>query len=169
MRIFLIGFMGSGKSSLGRELAHKLGLSFIDIDTYIEQKTSSSIAGIFNMQGEEKFREIEHQCLQELMLAENVVIATGGGTPCFHNNMEIINKNGISIYIKLNAGILASRLVDDKDKRPILKFTDNTKSFRENIEHLLETREPCYLKANYIVEGKNISAKIIIEKLAGAI
>jgi len=169
MRIFLIGFMGSGKSSLGKELAHKLGLFFIDLDSLIEEITSSSISEIFSTQGENKFREIEHQCLKETFHAENVVIATGGGTPCFHDNMQLINENGISIYIKLNAGMLASRLNNDKGKRPLLNGSDMDNSFQENIVQLLESREQYYLQAKVIVEGKDISAKKIIEKLSGSI
>lgn len=169
MRIFLIGFMGSGKSSIGRELAHKLGLFFIDLDSLIEEKTSSNIADIFSIQGEEKFREIEQQCLKETFKADNVVIATGGGTPCFHDNMQLINEHGISVYIKLNAGMLASRLMNDNGKRPLLKGSGMNLSLQENIAQLLETREPYYEKATFIIEGKNISAKKIIEKLSGSI
>jgi len=169
MRIFLIGFMGSGKSSIGRELAHKLGLLFIDLDSLIEEKTSSSISEIFSNQGEEKFREIEQQCLKETFKADNVVIATGGGTPCFHNNMQLINEHGISVYIKLNAGMLASRLISDNGKRPLLKDHTTPEDFQKHISQLLETRELYYEKATFIVEGKNISAKKIIEKLSGSI
>jgi shikimate kinase len=161
--------MGSGKSSLGKELAHKLGLFFIDLDSLIEEKISSSISEIFSTQGENKFREIEHQCLTETFNVDNVVISTGGGTPCFHDNMQIINEHGISIYIKLNAGMLASRLNSDKGKRPLLNGSDMDNSFQENIVQLLESREQYYLQAKVIVEGKDISAKKIIEKLSGSI
>jgi shikimate kinase len=169
MRIFLIGFMGSGKSSIGKELAYKLGLFFIDLDSLIEEKTSNTVAEIFSKQGEEKFRKIEHQCLKETFKADNVVIATGGGAPCFHNNMQLINEHGISVYIKLNAGMLASRLMSDNGKRPLLKDHTTPEDFRKHISQLLETREPYYEKATFIIEGKNISAKKIIEKLSGSI
>jgi shikimate kinase len=168
MRIFLIGFMGSGKSSLGKELAHKLGLTFFDIDQMIEEDERRKINVIFENDGEEKFREIEHECLKKSLQINNVVISTGGGTPCFFNNMEVINENGISVYIKLNAGILASRLSVDKEKRPLIKHCKDKTEIESFIKDLLEKREKYYLQSKFIIEGKNINAKKIIEALSGA-
>ena len=168
MRIFLIGFMGSGKSSIGRELANKLGMHFIDLDEFIECKTQKKITDIFDEDGEEKFRRIEHECLEEVSLKENSLISTGGGTPCYHNNMELINKSGISIYIKLNSGILTSRLFLDKGKRPLIKRFGDKKELLLFIENILAEREPFYLKSTFVIDGKNINTKKIIEILDGA-
>ncbi len=167
MRIYFIGFMGSGKSSLGKELAHKLGLAFVDLDELIEEKEGKKISEIFETDGENKFRETEHECLLTTLQLNNVVISTGGGTPCFFDNMELINAKGISIYIKLNAGILASRLEDDKEKRPLIKHCKNKIELELFIKDLLEKREKYYSQSKILVEGKNINAKIIIEAMAG--
>jgi shikimate kinase len=157
--------MGSGKSSLGRKLAHKLNLSFIDLDEIIEKKEKRSIADIFNQEGENKFREIEQDCLKDILHIDNTVVSTGGGTPCFFNNMELINRNGISIYLKYNPGILASRLSGDKGKRPLLKHTGNKKDFQDLIGDLLAKREIFYLQSRLIVEEKNVRVKKIISML----
>lgn len=167
MRIFLIGFMGSGKSSLGKELAHKLGLAFADLDKMIEEKEGREIAEIFESDREDKFRKIEHECLIQTLQLNNVVISTGGGTPCFFDNMELINTKGISIYIKYNPGILASRLFADKGKRPLIKHCKNKRELELFIKDLLEKREKYYLQSKIAVEGKNINARKIIETLSG--
>ena len=91
MKIYLVGYMGSGKSSVGNLLAEKLKLGFIDFDRYIENEAGKTIAEIFDEDGEDKFREMEHRHLQNVLGKQNVVISLGGGTPCFHNNMESIN------------------------------------------------------------------------------
>lgn len=166
MRIYLIGFMGSGKSSIGSELAHKLGLIFIDLDDVIEKTSGRKISDIFKIDGESGFREIEHKCLKKTFLNDNIVVATGGGTPCSNNNMELINRHGISIYIKLNPGILASRLFSDKGTRPLIKNFTNKNELQKFIEVCLEKREKFYLQSKFIIEGKNISAKKIIEAIS---
>src|SRR5688500_7926474 len=101
MKVFLIGFMGSGKSTVGKKLAQKMTLDFIDLDAYIEKQRQKTISYFFENFGEEKFREIERDALAELLEKDNVVISTGGGTPCFFDNMEKIKKNGISVYIEM--------------------------------------------------------------------
>ena len=169
MLIFLTGFMGSGKSSIGRKLAYKLGFNFIDLDELIEHKTGKRIAAIFKEDGEGKFRQIEHGCLKDTFSYENSVIATGGGTPCFYNNMELINRYGISVYIKLNPGILASRLFSDKENRPLIKKYSDKRELQLFVEDCLGKREKFYLQSKFTVEGKDISAKKIIEKLSGAV
>jgi shikimate kinase len=169
MRIFLIGFMGSGKSSIGNELAHKLGLIFIDLDDLIEKTSGRKISNIFKIEGESGFREIEHECLKKTFLNDNIVVATGGGTPCYNNNMELINRHGISIYIKLNPGILASRLFSHVETRPLIKNYTNKNDLQKFIEDSLEKRKKYYLKSKFIIEEKNISAKKIIEMLMGYI
>ena len=119
MRIFLIGFMGCGKSSIGEELAKSLNYSFLDLDHYIEKNEDARIVDIFNEKGEDEFRKIEHTYLKNIVLFNNTVIATGGGTPCYFNNMEIIKHNGVSIYLKYNADTLSLRLFKNKNQRPL--------------------------------------------------
>ncbi|NTW33750.1 MAG: shikimate kinase [Bacteroidetes bacterium] len=141
MRIFLIGFMGSGKSSLGKDLSNKLGFAFIDLDDAIEKKSGKTISNIFNEEGEKYFRNIEHECLKDVILTDNVVVATGGGTPCFCNNMELINLYGISLYIKLNTGILTSRLYLNKSNRPLINSFSKKEDLQKYIEKNLNERE----------------------------
>lgn len=165
MRIFLLGFMGSGKSSLGKKLAKQLAFNFIDLDVMIERKAGLTINEIFENSGEEKFRDLEHECLKDSLNFDNVVIATGGGTPCFYDNMEMINNNGISLYIKLSTYALISRLFDNKAKRPLLKQAENKQEFQKFIYDLFATREKYYLQAQMIVEGDKIKVNEIIEML----
>lgn len=118
--IILIGFMGCGKSTLGKKIAEKLSFSFVDMDAEIEKQEKISISEIFKTKGEEHFRALEHQMLLSFVSKTNLVISTGGGTPCFYNNMEIINSIGKSIYIDLPAETLAQRLENEKSKRPLI-------------------------------------------------
>ena len=154
--------MGSGKSSLGKILARKLNYSFIDIDNIIEKQTVKKISEIFSDDGEEAFRKIEHDCLIETFSFSNTVIATGGGTPCFFNNMEIINQNGISIYLKFSSGILASRLFTTPGNRPLIKQFKDKLELKNYIDTLLYDREKFYTKSKLIIEDK-INAKKIVE------
>lgn len=155
--IFLLGFMGSGKTTLGKKLAHQLGYHFIDLDQAIEQNTGSTISEIFAAHGEAYFRDMETAELKKIVASDSTnVIALGGGTPCFNNNMEIVNHSGLSIYIKYNAGILTSRLLNAKSERPLIagKSKEELELF---VEDLLKKREGDYLKSHQIVEGNNIT------------
>ena len=109
-RIFLIGYMGSGKTSMGVKLAEKLGFTFVDMDHLIEEKYLKTVSQIFAEFGQERFREIERDILHEVADFENVVIATGGGAPCFFDNIGYMNSHGMTVYIQLSAAQLADRL-----------------------------------------------------------
>jgi len=152
MKIYLLGYMASGKSKLGKELSDLTGLSFYDLDEVFEEKYRIGIVDFFEKYGEEAFRQIEHQLLTETEKLENTIIATGGGTPCSEENIEFIKSQGISIYIRMDTKELFSRLKNVKKKRPLLK--DIPISGLENfiIEQLKE-REPFYLQADYIIDG----------------
>ncbi|MEA4984960.1 Shikimate kinase [bioreactor metagenome] len=152
-RIFLVGFMGSGKTAMGKLLARRHGLSFIDLDSYIESKFRKTIAQIFTEAGETGFRKIEKNCLHEVAEFEDVVIATGGGAPCFYDNMDFMNQCGETIYIRLTPGHLAERLSSSRaGVRPLLK--DKTgDELEQYITETLQKREPYYLRANRIIEG----------------
>lgn len=158
-RIFLVGYMGSGKTAMGKLLAKRLGLTFIDLDNYIENKFRCTIAEIFQQDGEAGFREIEKQCLHEVAEIEDVVIATGGGAPCFFDNMDFMNRCGETIYIKLTPEHLAKRLSSSKSGvRPLLQ----DKSGDDLLQHITQTlknREPFYMQSKHIIEGTDTEIK----------
>src|ERR1035437_10296834 len=147
MNITLIGFMGSGKTTVGKVLAEKMGLDFADLDSVIESSEKSSIADIFKTKGEDYFRELERDALNSLLKKDNLLIATGGGTPCFFDNLANINKNSISIYLKMSADSLFERLKNEPNHRPLIKDLKD-KELRLFISDLLATREPFYLGAH---------------------
>ena len=143
MRIFLLGFMGSGKSHSGRHLAEKFEMSFIDLDDYIEAKEGRTIREIFEKEGEDYFRKIEKECLHEMKEKEMTIISTGGGTPCFFDNIKWMNENGITVFLETSVEIIANRLSDEMQKRPLLK--DFSKEELKNfIEKKLAERNPFY-------------------------
>lgn len=143
--------MGSGKSTVGHGLARSLNLQFIDLDDYIEERNFKTIPEIFATQGEDGFREAEQKALHEVSEFENVVVATGGGAPCFFDNMELINKTGLSVYLNGTPRILAERLLHSKTERPLIKG----KSEEELVEFIHETldkRNQWYMQANVIID-----------------
>jgi len=152
-RFFLIGFMGSGKTAMGKLLAKRHGLTFIDLDSYIENKFRKTVAQIFTENGETGFREIEKNCLCEVAEFEDVVIATGGGAPCFFDNMNFMNQCGETIYIRLTPEHLTERLSSSRaGVRPLLR--DKTgEDLLQYITEALQKREPFYLRAKCIIEG----------------
>ncbi len=154
-RIYLIGYMGVGKSTIGKRLSKLLNLSFIDLDILIESKYHKSISDIFKDYGEDGFREIERKSLQEVSEIEDVVIATGGGTPCFFDNMELMNSTGITVYVKAEPKDLVEQLQISKRKRPLIanKTADSLLPFITN--HLNE-REVFYTKADIIFNVKKL-------------
>lgn len=164
MRIFLIGFMGSGKTTLGKQLANKMGYQFVDQDQYIEKKTGMSIGDYFSTHGEQEFRRMEHKVLKELVLLNNVVIATGGGAPCFFDNIEIMNQHGISIYIKLKPEILQSRLKQAQEERPLLRGKTD-KELLDFIKSKLGERESYYSKATHVIESMDLKSEDLYQLL----
>jgi shikimate kinase len=164
-KIVLIGFMGSGKTTIGKKLANQLGLSFVDLDEAIVEQEGVDITTIFETKGEAYFRDVEHQKLKEILTSnEQFVLATGGGTPCFHNNMQLINENGVSVYLKYSAPFLVSRLEVAKTARPLLKNLNN-KELNVFVEKLLSEREPFYLQSNFVVGKINIKVGDVLAAL----
>lgn len=163
-RIYLIGFMGAGKTTLGKKLAHKLGYSFHDLDKIFEYKYKTSVDLFFGKYDEAAFRKIEHDLLLSTFTLENSVISTGGGTPCFHNNMNLINQNGISIYIKLSPEAIFNRLITAKKRRPLIanKSEEELMLF---IKEKLREREAFYNMANYTISGISVKVDDIVEIL----
>lgn len=150
-RIFLIGYMGAGKTTAGRELAKELGLEFIDLDHFIQARYQKSVGQIFADVGESEFRYIEKNILKEVGAFENIVISTGGGTPCFFDNMDYMNQIGTTVYLKSSPEALSSRLNLCKEKRPLIKDKNEEELFLFVMESL-EKREPFYSKAKIIFE-----------------
>jgi shikimate kinase len=164
MRIYLIGYMGSGKSTIGRLLANKLKLDFIDFDNYIEDETKKSITQIFDTDGEVKFRKMEHQLLKKFLKEDNLIISLGGGTPCFHNNIEIINNSGISIYLKADVKTLCNRLSIEKDNRPLIRDLSRI-DLKKFIEKNLKERSEIYEKAHFLILTSLLSTNEIVAEI----
>ncbi len=161
MRLFIIGFMGSGKSTLGRQLAARLGLTFIDMDKFIEKRYFKTVSQLFADEGEECFRKKERVVLEELAGYEKVVVATGGGTPCFGDNMALMNQHGKTIFLDISAETLVARLYASKTDRPLI----NEKSREEltaYVENLLNQRCPYYQQATHTVSGDAICVEDIL-------
>lgn len=142
-RIFLIGYMGAGKTTIGKAMARKMGLSFVDLDLFIEQRYHKSVSLLFAEKGETAFREIERLMLHEVAEFENIIISTGGGTPVFFDNMNFMNEKGCTIYLKASSEILSDRLRKNAEKRPLIagKSFDELKRF---IAETLQKRSPFY-------------------------
>ena len=147
-RIFLTGYMGSGKTTLGRALAAEIGIPFIDLDHYIEKRFCKTIAQLFAENGEGGFREIERRMLHEVGEFEDVIISTGGGTPCFFDNIEYMNAQGTTVYLDVPVERLHIRLSIAKGKRPLIK-DKNDEELMEFITEQLAKRAPHYSKAQY--------------------
>jgi len=164
MKIFLIGFMGCGKTTMGRKLAKTLGFEVIDLDFEIELEAGMPVATYFSINGEEAFRLLESKLLKEFNYPENCVISTGGGTPCFFDNMDWMNNNGETIYLKLPALALAKRLEKGKLKRPLIKDFDED-GLVEFIVSKVNERDPYYSQAKYILNGIDLTPEKIKEVL----
>jgi len=146
--IFLIGYMGCGKSTLGRNLSSATGYRFIDLDKYIEGRFRQSISDIFAQHGEEGFRLIEQKMLHEVADFEDVIVACGGGTPCFFDNMDYMNSHGITVYLDTSLDKLHSRLMRGRHKRPLIA-DKNDNELRSFIIENLDKRMPHYSKAKH--------------------
>ena len=147
-RIILIGYMGAGKTIIGRTLAKELGLAFYDLDWYIENRRRKKVSQIFAEMGEEAFRQIEHNMLHEVAEFEDVVISCGGGTPCFFDNIDYMNSQAQVVYLHCSPEVLHGHLLMGKTERPLLKG----KSPEELIDFIktqLSAREQYYNKARY--------------------
>lgn len=153
-KIFLIGFMGSGKSTAGRKLASQLNWSFIDLDEKIQKMEGMKISDIFSMKGEPYFRKLETQALHELKLESNAVISTGGGTPCFGDNMDFMLSSGLTVYIRMTPISLKKRLEGSAEGRPLLKEIDR-KDLQKYITAKLAEREKWYSRAEIIIDVVN--------------
>jgi len=159
MRIFLIGFMGSGKTYTGRRLAQKAGLPFIDLDEWVEHSEGASIRAIFETKGEPCFRRLERDALRAMAQFRDVVVSCGGGTPCFFGNMRWMNEHGATIYLRATPEILAHRLSRQQEQRPLLKGLGQ-EELEAFVRSKLAEREPCYLDASIVYEQRTLDEKV---------
>lgn len=159
-KVYIIGFMGSGKTTTGKKLAGLLGWTFTDLDRCIEEHTGMTIPEIFSTYGETWFREVESDLLKNLRPGTNAVISTGGGTPCYGDNMDFMLDNGLTIYLRLTPGQLKSRISGTDDERPLLKdLGDN--DLLGFIEEKLSVREKWYNRAHLNFDGFNTNIRLI--------
>lgn len=160
-RIILIGYMGAGKTTIGKALSKRLGLMFYDLDWYIESRMHKTIAQIFADDGEEGFREIEYNMLHEVAEFENVIVSCGGGTPCFFDNMDYLNAQGETIYLQAAPEVLAKHLKMGKVVRPLI-VGKTDEELLAYISESLEKREPYYSRAKHIL---NVDLLNTVEKV----
>ena len=163
-RIFLIGFMGSGKSTLGAQLARRLDYQFMDMDHLIEETADMSIPEIFDEHGEEVFRKWEHDILHELCQREKLVISTGGGVPCHSGLMDLMNSHGSTIYLKMTPEALLNRLLRSRTERPLIKGKSEAELL-EFIRSKLQEREKFYSRATHVVDGLDMKSGILASLL----
>ncbi|WP_418696863.1 shikimate kinase [Bacteroides sp.] len=157
IRIFLIGYMGAGKTTLGKAFARELHVPFIDLDWYIEERFHKSISELFAERGEASFRELERKMLHEVGEFEDVVISTGGGTPCFFDNVEYMNGHGQTVFLDVHPDVLFQRLRIATQKRPILqgKTDDELRAF---IVEALGKRAPFYSQASHRFDAGHLDS-----------
>ena len=149
--MILIGFMGAGKTTVGKALGKALGVTFYDLDWYIETRMRKTVKQIFDEQGEEGFRKMEHNMLHEVAEFENVVISCGGGTPCFYDNMDYLNQQGDTVYLKASPEVLYKHLKMAKGVRPLL-LNKTPEEVQVYIREELNRREQFYGKAKHILD-----------------
>jgi shikimate kinase len=166
MRIYLIGFMGSGKTTLGKRLARRLEYAFVDLDHELEESEGVSIPELFRIHGEAHFRQLERKALHATGKLERVVVSTGGGTPCFFDNMDFILEHGVSVYLRMSHLSLAHRLENAFVKRPLVEnlYGEELVNF---IEKKLREREPYYLRAHCVIKGETVKPDHIISLVFG--
>ncbi len=164
MKLFLIGYMGCGKSTLGRKIAKSMGCNFVDMDSKIEEREGAAVADIFRYEGEEYFRHAERQLIEELASNdEDMVISTGGGAPAWRDNVEYMNRVGKTFYLRRSARQIASRLSPHgRQKRPKLRGLNDEELVAFMTENMAE-REPYYAKATYCIECEERSDAEIID------
>lgn len=156
MKIFIVGYMASGKTTFGKALADKLGTTFVDLDNYIEEKEGKSISEIFAERGEEGFRLREKELLAEVIDAEpDLVLACGGGTPCFFDNMKTLNEKGITVFLETSTPVLISRLQEENEKRPLMAGKSDDEIRRQVLTQLCD-RLPHYMEAKMKWHGDDL-------------
>lgn len=166
MKLYLIGYMASGKSRIGKILAEHTGYDFLDLDEQFEARYRISVLDFFSKYGEALFRELEHKLLLETESLDKTIISTGGGAPCFHDNLSLILQYGTSVYLRMPAQELARRIEKTRKKRPLL-YRVEAGNLLTTIQHHLQEREFFYRQANYIVDGPEYPLTKLLELIQG--
>lgn len=164
MIISLVGYMGSGKSTTGKDLAKALGYQFIDLDDFIEKKYQLKIAEIFEKEGELGFRKKERETLKEVLTTTNIVLSLGGGTPVYYDNMDEIIKNSVSVFMRVQLPQLVKRLENKKENRPLIAHLNKEELTEFIAKHLFE-RNQYYEKAKYTISISNQSTLEILDQI----
>ena len=160
MRLFIIGYKSSGKTTIGKKLAQRMNMEFIDLDHAIEKREQKSVPQL----GDTEFRKLEWEVLKEIVKKDNIIVSTGGGAPCHCNNMNLMEKYGDVMYIHLDNDTLVSRLKHATKDRPIV-LNKNDEELREYVKDMRNRCEHHYTRAKYTVEGKDITVDKILEVL----
>lgn len=164
MKVFLVGYMASGKSTVAKKLANKLGLTHVDLDAEIEKTSGMSIPEIFKSEGEMAFRKREQTELRKWLQQDDFVMATGGGTPCFFESMDEMNAAGVTIYLQMSPKAVVDRVLSSKEERPILKGLSEEKMLKK-VAFQIEKRDQFYTRAHWTVNGVNLD----LEELVGMV
>jgi len=164
MKIYLIGFMGCGKTTIGKRLAIRLGFDFVDTDELFSTVHGCTLKDYFDLYLEEKFREEEQKILYQTQQMNDVIVSVGGGTPCFQDNMQWILSNGMAVYIQMPAMALFNRLANSKTPRPLLSSSPN-QDLKTTIETLLSQRENTYNQAHIIVQGLDFDMENLMAEI----
>ena len=161
----MIGYMGCGKSRLGRHLSEYMGLQFIDMDDYIEERNCKTVPQLFADYGEDGFRQRERKALEELSEFTDVIIATGGGAPCFFDNIDLMNKTGKTVFLNIDPAILADRLMNSKTERPLIKGKSR-EELVAFIDETLKKRKQFYSQAQFEITEPDFSLDRIREMIS---
>ena len=165
-KIFVTGLPASGKSTFGKELAGVLGWPFIDLDEVIVQQEGMSVPEVIEMKGEPAFRKIESEALREVgVMKDCFVLATGGGAPCFHFNMDFMNEQGVTLYLDVSPGEIALRMMEDGvEKRPLIRSYDH-QDLIEELRTLHEKRSPFYNQSKIKLNGRQVTVEKAVAQL----
>ena len=160
--LYLIGFMGVGKTTIGEQLAAQHDINFIDTDREIEKTTNNKISEIFRKNGEDYFRELESRTLRKI--SKNTIVACGGGIPLYNKNMEFISESGVSIYLKASEDNIFTRLSGVSAERPLI-YDKKNESLRHFIKETMKKREKFYAMADYTIDTNNLSERNVLRKI----
>ncbi|MBU1371072.1 MAG: AAA family ATPase [Bacteroidetes bacterium] len=163
-RIYLVGYMGAGKSTCARRLASKLGWESVDTDQLFETKYKIAIHDFFKKYDESLFRRLERDLLIETGNLKQTIIATGGGTPCFYNNISWMNENGLTAYLKMSPAAIANRLIHAKKKRPLI-LEKNSDDIYQFVKDHMRQRAIFYSQANLVIEAESLDLQDFIKQI----
>lgn len=165
-RVYIVGYMGAGKSSAAKRIANKINWTSCDLDTLFEEKYKISVHDFFRKYGEDAFRKLESELLKNTSGISQSIIATGGGTPCFFDNMSWMNENGVTVFLQISPQTSFNRLAHSKKKRPLLQDKNETE-LMDFIKKQYDLRMPYYQKAQYVIKGESIDIDHAIETIFG--